>query len=99
MVPATAGNQMVKDPNFLKNIENYIKRFNCETPYFCEIGGNRAMIFVLDLPSTDMIPAVVEPLYQGYEASVEVHPAMNFDDIKNAFSKTQQQLQITMLSF
>jgi len=48
------------------------------------------MIFVLDLPSTNMTPAVVEPLFQGYEASVEVHPAMNFDDIKNAFSKMQQ---------
>jgi hypothetical protein len=48
------------------------------------------MIFALDLPRTDMILAVVEPLFQGYEASVEVHLAMNFDDIKNAFSKMQQ---------
>ena len=90
IVPTTAGNQMVKDPNFLKNIENYIKKFNCEASYFTEIDGNRNLIFVLDLPSTDMIPAIVEPLFQGYEANVEIHPAMNLDDLKNAISKMQQ---------
>ena len=59
-------------------------------PTFARSVETELMIFVLDLPSTDMIPAIVEPLFQGYEASVEVHPAMNFDDIKNAFSKTQR---------
>ncbi len=88
-IPTTAGNQMVKDPNFLKNVENYIKKFNCEASYFTEFGGNRTLIFVLDLPSTDMIPAIVEPLFQGFEAIVEIHPAMNFDDLKNAISRIQ----------
>lgn len=81
---------MVKDPNFLKNIEDYIKKFNCEASYFTEMGGYRTMIFVMDLPNADMIPATLEPLFQGFEATVEVHPAMNFDDVKNAISKMQQ---------
>ena len=51
--------------------------------------GNRTFIFVLDLPSTDMIPAIAEPLFQGYEANVEIHPAMNFDDLKIAISRIQ----------
>ena len=89
MIPTTEGNQMVKDPNFLKNIENYINMFNCEASYFTEMDGNRTFIFVLDLPNTDMIPAIAEPLFQRYEADVEIHPAMNFDDLKNAISKMQ----------
>jgi hypothetical protein len=91
MIPTVSGTQMVKDPKFLQNIEDYIKKFSCEAAYFTEINGNRTMVFVLDLPSTDMIPAIAEPLFQGFEANVEIHPAMNLDDLKSAISKVQQQ--------
>jgi hypothetical protein len=47
------------------------------------------MVFVLDLPSPDMIPAIAEPLFQGYEANVEIHPAMNLNDLKKAISSMQ----------
>ena len=48
------------------------------------------MVFVLDLPSPDMIPAVVEPIFQAHDANVEIHPAMNLDDLKKAISRMQQ---------
>jgi hypothetical protein len=77
MISTAAGNKMVKDPNFLKNLEDYIHKFNCEAAYFTEVNGNRTMVLVLDLPSPDMIPAIAEPLFQGFDANVEIHPAMN----------------------
>jgi hypothetical protein len=91
IIPVTTGNKMVKDPNFLRNIEDYIKKFNCEASYFTEVNGNRTMVFVLDLPSSDTIPAIAEPLFQGYDANVEIHPAMNLDDLKKAISRMTQQ--------
>ena len=91
MIPAIAGNKMVKDPNFLKTIEDYTKKFNCEAAYFTEVNGNRTMIFILDLPSSDMIPAIIEPLFQGFDANVEIHPAMDLDDLKKAISSMQSQ--------
>lgn len=66
----------------MQNIEDYIKKFSCEAAYFTEINGNRTMVFVLDLPGPDVIPAIAEPLFQGFEANVEVHPAMNLDDLE-----------------
>ena len=89
IIPTTAGNKMVKDPNFLKTIEDYTKKFNCEAAYFTEVNGNRTMVFVLDLQSPEMIPAIAEPLFQEYEANVEIHPAMNLDDLKKAISSRQ----------
>jgi hypothetical protein len=89
IIPTTAGNKMVKDPNFLKTIEDYTKKFNCEAAYFTEVNGNRTMVFVLDLQSPEMIPAIAEPLFQGYEANVEIHPAMNLDDLKKAILSRQ----------
>jgi hypothetical protein len=41
----------------------------------------------LDLPSAGIVPAILEPLFQGFEANIEVHQTMNFDDVKNAISK------------
>jgi hypothetical protein len=87
MIPTTAGNKMVKDPNFLKTVEDYTKKFNCEAAYFTEMDGMRTMVFALDLASPDMIPAIAEPLFQEYDANVEIHPAMNLDDLKKAISK------------
>jgi ketopantoate reductase len=75
---------MVKDPNFLKNLEEYLQKFNCEAAYFTEVNGSRTMVLILDLPSTEMIPAIVEPLFQGFDANVEIHPAMNLDELKKA---------------
>jgi hypothetical protein len=89
MISTAAGNKMVKDPNFLKNLEDYIHKFNCEAAYFTEVNGNRTMVLVLDLPSPDMIPAIAEPLFQGFDANVEIHPAMNLDDLKKAVSRMQ----------
>lgn len=89
MIPTVTGNKMVKDPNFLKNLEDYIRKFNCEASYFTEVNGNRTMVLVLDLASPDMIPAIAEPLFQGYDANVEIHPAMNLDDLKKAISSMQ----------
>ena len=90
MIPTVSGNKMVKDPNFMKKIEDYINKFGCEASYFTEVNGNRTMVFVLDLPSADMIPAIAEPLFQNFEANVEVHPAMNLADLKKAISGLQQ---------
>ena len=86
MIPTVAGNKMVKDPNFLKNLEEYLQKFNCEAAYFTEVNGSRTMVLILDLPSTEMIPAIVEPLFQGFDANVEIHPTMNLDDLKKAIS-------------
>jgi hypothetical protein len=36
IIPTTAGNKMVQDPNLLKDIEDYIKKFNCEASYILQ---------------------------------------------------------------
>ena len=81
MFPPEVGNKMVKDPSFLSNMENYIKANKAEAAYFMELNGERTAVFVLDMPSVDMIPVVAEPLFM-LGAKVELHPAMNIEDLK-----------------
>lgn len=80
-VPTEAGNKVVKDPNFLANIENFIKTNNVEAAYFYESGGDRSMTYILDVASASRIPAIAEPLFM-LGAKVQFHPVMSLDDLK-----------------
>lgn len=89
VIPTEAGNKMVNDPKFIQEIEEYMKKMRVEAAYFTELGGDRTMVFVLDIPNVDKIPSVAEPLFQKIHAKVELHPAMTFEDLKNAFRESK----------
>jgi len=81
--PTEAGNKLVKDPNFLKDLENYMNNVKPEVSYFFEADGKRTFVFVVDMQSNDQMVMFAEPLFQ-WGAEVEFHPVMSFDDLKKA---------------
>ena len=81
-IPTKAGNLMVQDPNLLNKLETYIDKVNAEATYFFEMDGNRVAVFIVDIQSADQIPVLVEPLFSGMGAHVELHPVMSLDDLK-----------------
>ena len=81
-IPTEAGNLMVQDPNLLNKLETYIDKVNAEATYFLEVDGNRVAVFIVDIQSADQIPVLVEPLFSGMGAHVELHPVMSLDDLK-----------------
>jgi hypothetical protein len=81
-IPTEDGNKMVQDPNFLRKLETYINKVKAEVTYFFEANGNRVAAFVVDVQSADQIPILVEPLFSGMGAHVELHPVMSLDDLK-----------------
>jgi hypothetical protein len=85
-IPTEAGNDMVKDPSLLRNIEEYIINVKAEAAYFVPSNGSRTMLFVVNMDLADMIPQIIEPLFQKFRARVEMHPIMVLDDLKKAFS-------------
>ena len=83
-ISTDAGNRMIKNPKFMQNLEDYIKKVNAEASYFFEAGGDRTFVFIVNLESTDMIQSVAEPLFQDFGAKVEFHPVMVLEDLKQA---------------
>jgi hypothetical protein len=81
-IPTEDGNKMVQDPNFLKKLETYINKVKAEATYFFEANGNRVAAFIVDIQNTDQIPILIEPLFSGMGAHVELHPVMSLDDLK-----------------
>ena len=83
-IPTEIGNRMVKNPQFLQELENYIHKVKAEASYFFESCGDRTFVFIVNIESTDMIPYIAEPLFQDIGAKVEFHPVMVFEDLKKA---------------
>jgi hypothetical protein len=81
-IPTEAGNLMVRDPNLLSKLETYINKVKAEATYFFEADGNRVAAFIVDIQSADQIPVLVEPLFSGMGARVELHPVMSLYDLK-----------------
>jgi hypothetical protein len=82
-IPTEAGNLMLKDPNLLNKLQTYISKVKAEATYFFEEEGDRVAAFIVDIPQASEIPVLIEPLYSGMGARVELHPVMSFDDLKN----------------
>ena len=79
------GNRAVRDPNFIENIQGFMKNNKVEAAYFTTVNGNRNSIFILDMPSPDMMPVIAEPFFK-MGASVEFFPTMNLEELKKGLS-------------
>ena len=82
-LPTEAGNRMMQNPNGMKDLEAYIKSINAEAAYFFEAGGDRTMVFVVNMERTDQMAGFAEPLFM-MGAKVEFHPVMLMEDLKKA---------------
>ncbi len=87
-IPTEVGNTMVEDENFPRQLEEFIEKNDAEA-YFTVINGERTAIFVLDIPSADMIPVIGEPFFKiGF--NIKVYPVMNIEELKSGITKVKE---------
>jgi len=82
-IPTEAGNKMMQNANGMKDIEAYIQSIKAEAAYFFEAGGDRTMVFIVNMERTDQMAVLAEPLFM-MGAKVEFHPVMLLEDLKKA---------------
>ena len=85
-VPVEKGNAMVKDGSMGTLTETLMEKLQPEAAYFLAEGGRRAGMMVFDMDESADIPGIAEVLFQGAEASVELVPVMNAEDLKKALT-------------
>ena len=67
-----------------------MSRLKPEAAYFVAQDGLRSAMMFFDMKDASDIPAIVEPLFLGLNAEIELLPVMNADELKRGLSAAKQ---------
>lgn len=65
-------------------IQSILSDLKPEAAYFSDNEGQRAGYIFLDLKDASQIPAIAEPWFLAFNASIEIHPVMIPEDLMKA---------------
>jgi hypothetical protein len=83
-IPVEAGNRAAVDGSLPKTIQAILDEQKPEAAYFLGENGKRTGYIFLDLKSTADVPAIAEPWFLAFNATVEITPAMTAQDLAAA---------------
>lgn len=64
-----------------------------EAVYFTDDNGQRTAFLFLEMQDASQIPAIAEPWFLAFNASIEIHPVMVPDDLTRAGSAIEAAVQ------
>jgi hypothetical protein len=85
-IPVEAGNIAAKNGNLGSTIQRILADLKPEAAYFSEDDGKRTGYIFFDMKDSSQLPAVAEPWFLAFNASLTVRPAMNLQDLADAAS-------------
>lgn len=90
-IPVESGNKGVKEGLLPKTVTEFVDRVKPEASYFVAEKGQRTAYFIFDLKDPTMIPSMAESFFMNLNASIELTPAMNLEDMKAGVEKAMKQ--------
>ncbi len=78
------GNAVIKNGRLAETFRSILDDLKPEAVYFLASSGKRAVYLFLNMDDASQIPALAEPWFQAFQASVELVPVMIPDDLKKA---------------
>ena len=83
-IPGEIANPLIKSGTLFKQLMKYVDEVKPEQVYLTPSDGQRALYFVLDMPSIGKMALVTEPPWLDWEADVEMTPVMTLADLKKS---------------
>jgi len=83
-MPHEPFNTLVKNGTAGQVIQKILGDLKPEAAYFTARNGNRGGIIVVDLADASKMPAIAEPFFLQFNASVSFHPCMTPEDLGKA---------------
>jgi hypothetical protein len=90
-IPVHAGNKAIKDGSLPETVKAFVDQMKPEAVYFVAEGGKRTGYFAFDLKDPTMIPTIAEPFFMNLDASIELQPAMNLEDMQAGVAKAMKR--------
>jgi hypothetical protein len=78
------GNNAIRSGKISETIQSILDEQKPEAAYFLAEGGQRTAVLFLDIQDVSQLPALAEPWFLAFQATVEVTPAMNASDLAKA---------------
>ncbi|HEU0021011.1 MAG TPA: panthothenate synthetase [Dehalococcoidia bacterium] len=82
--PLEPFNTLVRNGTAGQKIQQILEDLKPEAVYFSERGGKRGGILIVDVADPSKVPAIAEPFFLTFNASVEFHVVMGPDDLGRA---------------
>lgn len=83
-MPVEAGNAAAKAGKLGETIQAILADLKPEAAYFTAEKGQRTGFFFLEMQDASQIPAIAEPWFLAFNASIEIHPVMVPEDLMKA---------------
>jgi hypothetical protein len=87
-LPVDRGNQAFNDGSLGRTLEAVMAKLKPEAAYFAPIDGKRGGMLFFDMAEPSQIVEAVEPFFFNLNATTELIPVMNGDDLRKGLAKT-----------
>ena len=91
--PVEAGNAAIKAGSLAKTVQSILEEQKPEAAYFLASNGMRAGLLIIDLKDPSQIPALAEPWFLAFNATVELQPVMTPADLAKAGPAIEQAVK------
>jgi hypothetical protein len=85
-IPMDRGNAAIKKGTIGQLNQSILADLRAEAVYFTPVGGERGGYIVVNIDDASQIPAICEPLFLGFGATVQIDPVMTPEDLAQAES-------------
>jgi hypothetical protein len=92
-IPVESGNAAAKAGKLGALIQSILAEQKPEAAYFTDDNGQRTALVFLEMKDASQIPAIAEPWFLAFNASIELHPVMVADDLARAGSAIEQAVK------
>lgn len=92
-MPVDTANAAVRRGDLGKTIQSILEIMKPEATYFSEDDGKRTAFIFFDMKDSSELPAIAEPWFLAFNATLTVRPAMNLQDLANAAPAMQRAVE------
>jgi hypothetical protein len=86
-LPVEKSNAAVNDGSLGRTMESVLSKLKPEAAYFAPLEGKRGGMIFFDMADPSQIVESVEPFFLSLNASTELVPVMNAEDLRKGLAK------------